>query len=411
MNDTNTKMSLNIESKASLLVNSKKNDLESIDMSTNRIGTDTTLWDILQNDENIILFVSLCGLIYQSNPKKSFFRNTLFKAWHLCLICCIIVGEAGYIYSFVRTFRPQDNCAQASYAVINTVSACIKDLFVIIILPPSQCISILYSLSSIRNLLNQSADMDSLTMYQSSLQGSWIYLITMVLNVFIVFIVIIGFNDAEPCLIGPAFCMILFDFSITCYTSFVVFILSANINRITTLQEEILVQAKNGTLTYKKYQDHHDKINKLNKTVYWSTQILIMNALLNVIAWILSYLALGTIYQNTTIATDIYFLYADSALFLKELIFSIFIALKSVKINTLSDDLSDTLSKSDWLTNGNIEKDHMRLSLFIYSNYDPVSFKIFNKRISNADIYAYMVGILSAFLGKIIQKAVNSTTL
>ena len=79
MNDTN-RMSLNIESKASLIINNKKNDLESIDTSnTNRIGTDTTLWDILQNDENIVLFFSICGFIYQSNPKKSFFRNTSSK--------------------------------------------------------------------------------------------------------------------------------------------------------------------------------------------------------------------------------------------------------------------------------------------------------------------------------------------
>ena len=274
------------------------------------------------------------------------------------------------------------------------MSAFAKDVFVTIILPASQCISILFSFRSISILLNQPADMDSLPMYQSSLPGSWIFFIMMVVNVIIVFIVIIVFNHAKMCLIGPA--------------SMFAFILSANINRITAIQEEILLHAKRGTLTYSNYQNEKNKINKLNKTVYWSTQILIINAILNVIAWILSYLALGTIYQNTTLAIDIYFLYADSALFLKELIFSIFIALKSVKINTLSDELSGVLSKSDWITNGNIEKDHMRLSLFVLSSFDPISFKIFNKRISNTDIYAYIVGILSAFIGKIIQKAVNS---
>ena len=141
-----------------------------------------------------------------------------------------------------------------------------------------------------------------------------------------------------------------------------------------------------------------------------STQLLITTAFLNIIAWIFSYLAVNTIYNVSSVPLDIYFLYSDSALFLKELVFFFYIAFKSVKINTLSDELCNVLSKSDWLTDGTIEKDHLRLSLYVSTSFDPVEFKILTRKISTADIYAYVIGLITAAVGKLIQTAIRTAS-
>ena len=379
--------------------------------SSNRIGKDTTLWELLSKDQMIIFFSILCGFSYQTDPTKSLQYNTLSKVWYVFLICLTLVGISGYILDLILTVDPAFNsnfCIYGNPSLSKDSSTIIKNLFVLILLPLSQIASVCYSFYSIKELLSQSADDDCLSMYKSSLRGSYWFLFTMVFNVFIVFVTAMSTMSSSQCSLGILFMMSCFNFSITFYTAFIVFILSANITKITNIQENILYQAKQKTLTLNTYLQERENVNKLHHTVLWSTQILVINALLNVLAWILSYFAMSIIYNIDSVKVEIYMFYADSALFLKELVFFLFIALRSVKINTLSDDLSESLSKSDWLTDGNIEKDHLRLSLYVCCSYDPVSFTILSKRVSKSDIYTYIVGIVSAVIGKFIQTAIKA---
>jgi hypothetical protein len=244
-----------MENKIVLLEDIKKST-DDIELSNNkivdngiRIGTDTTLWDILQTDANIVFFSRICGYSFRSESTMSLFYNMSWKVWYFFLISLLIVGEAGYIYTLLTMFSPQylTSCHKIGLPVVDSYSAYISVLFVLGILPLSQLVTVLYSYYSIKELLSQPAEMDNLLIYQSSLRGSIWYLGTMLLNVIIIWFVTLIMDPS--CIQGGQFMMSCFNFSTTCYTSFAVFVLASNINRITAIQEEILHQARNGALT------------------------------------------------------------------------------------------------------------------------------------------------------------------
>ena len=381
-----------------------------LSIDTLRIGIDTTLWDILKADVNIVWFSRICGFTYEYDNTKSLLVNILYRLWFVLLICFTIIGFIGYIYNFISIIDPRSTCSSANSIPRSTSFSIFVQLFFVSVIDPFvQLLSIIFSFSCIKKLFLQIEDKDSLHMYQSSLKGSKLFYNTMNMNVIIIWLIIVWYYHGDSCSLGSTSMMTFFDISSTCYTSFAVFIISAMINRITAIQEEILHHAKEGTLTLVTYLNEKHKVHGLYKIIYFSSQILVITAIVNVVSWIFCYVNLGILTPNPTILQDLYYMYTDSAFFLKELIFSIYIAWQSVKINNLSSDLCNVLGTNSWLsTDGNLEKELLRLSLYVCVKQDPISFKILGKKITKSDIVAYIISIISAFFGKIIQKAIKN---
>jgi len=169
--------------------------------------------------------------------------------------------------------------------------------------------------------------------------------------------------------------------------------------------------AKKEILTISIYFERRAEIKKINSDLYIAMQLLIITSLFNALSWVISILVANYYYVNASLQSIIFYIYSDSALYLKELVICIYLCIISVKINTLSDVLADELAKSDWLSNGSLEKDHMRLSLFIKVTSDPIQFKLLTKRLSLTDIYASIIAIISSiiitFIRRLIQDSEN----
>lgn len=409
--DTDTNSNSNSNSNTKLINNIELSDIYNNNSNTsNRIGIDTCLSDILNSDTNIRIFLLVCGIYTDDSKQSNSIIKNLWKTWSLLLFILTIIGLGGYMYDTIVSIDPSHGiCHDAFHKDIKRSFISYMDVFVVLMISPLlQLFSIGYSLYSINIILNKAASIDNIKMYKNSYKGSLIFMITMVTNVMILWIAL-GFT-LPSCEFGEANIMLFFDFSTIFYTSYVTFFIVSYINQINMIQEEILSIAKKQLLTMNIYSEKTNEIKKLSFDLNFSMQILITTALLNALCWTISIVDFSHYYSNVSFQQTVIYMYSDSALFLKELVMCIYLCIISVKINTLSDDLSDELANSNWLNNNDnssIEKDHMRLSLYIKATSDPISFKILTKRISLTDIYASIIAIISSIIISLGQKLIN----
>ena len=146
------------------------NDIElnnNLSVDALRIGIDTTLWDILKADDNIVWFSRLCGFTYEYDNTKSLLVNVLYRLWFVLLICFTIIGVIGYIYNLLSIIHPRYTCSSADAIPNITFSVFIQLIFVSVIDPLAQLLSIIFSFSCIKKLFLQIEEKDSLHMYQS----------------------------------------------------------------------------------------------------------------------------------------------------------------------------------------------------------------------------------------------------
>jgi len=385
-------------------------ELSDVFKNSNRIGIDTCLSEILNTDNNIRFLLLLCGIYQSTEDSKQ--QSYLWKIWSLLLICLTIIGLGGYVYNFILTIDENyDECKHESFhnTFKKSITAYIDSTIILLILPMIQLVSIVYSLYSINLILKKTAALDNLEMYKNSYRKTLIFMVSMLTNLIIVWITL--YTVLPKCAYGISTMMLFYDFTTIFYSSYNTFFMISYIDQITKIQEEMISFAKKEILTISIYFERRAEIKKLNSDLNIAMQLLIITSLFNALSWAISMLVANYYYVNASLQSIILYIYSDSALYLKELVICIYLCIISVKINTLSDVLADELAKSDWLSNGSLEKDHMRLSLYIKVTSDPIQFKLLTKRLSLTDIYASIIAIISSititFIRRLIQDSEN----
>jgi hypothetical protein len=162
---------------------------------------------------------------------------------------------------------------------------------------------------------------------------------------------------------------------LTSWLTVVLFFLILSTSQIQAVQKMMVAEAQSLTLTIERYSFLKNDIKTHIYTSNFASSLLFFTAALNMITYLLCIFSIFSS-QNQELPDSLSFKVTDvlgySGLFIKEIVFCVYVIYRSSNINDIHHTLLSTLSTTNWDNEKNINK----VNLFIYILIDPIKFEI-----------------------------------
>ena len=223
----------------------------------------------------------------------------------------------------------------------------------LIIAPLIQLLGILYGVHNTNKQLNQSASDSIPSLLKVCKRDAIIFYAVFMVQVLVTIsweVSIVVHNhylDVEYAYVFYFLFSWGFYLASTSYLAVVLLFLSLSLMEVQTVQQDIVKAIEGNQMSCQEYMIAKDKIKYIQRESYFSLQVLVATAAINVIAFIYLLYYFRPLFERSGISLTINLLFASSLL-LKEVVFFFYILFKAASVNSNHDKLKEVLAKKCW---------------------------------------------------------------
>lgn len=361
------------------------------DNSMNNNGNKETLYKFfIDNDHRVITFLQLTGFSFKRYPGQSLLTFVLIESWVLTVSIMAVIGFFNLMRANHDIFQIHNDNIPGWFLMIFILGSCITVIL--------QIGAISFSLFHCARSLSKPNPTTTINVKDDCLRYSIIFFAaTQFLAIGSLILFTVNGNNFGPEINKPYMNIGIGSLNIvlTSYLSVVLFFMTLTIRQTHEAQYDLVKGAENGSVTLENYKYIRKYVVDSTDSSQSASTSVILIAALNVVVYLICIYAIFT-EANKSLPDSLQFKASDigaySGVFMKEILFFVYILYQSCGINDIHNEFLRILCNQEF---DEENKDRKRIGLIIYAMNYPICFKVLGFTVQKFKVLNCLLAFLS----------------